>query len=337
VALAVIGVGAAAAGIGGRSVDPPARGAAPPATAPVTRQTLTETQTVAGTLGYGDARDLPGRAAGTLTWVPAAGQRIGRGQPAYRVDDRPVTLLYGPLPMYRALGPDSKGPDVRQFETNLWALGYRGFTVDDRYGAGTARAVRSWQRALGRPVTGTVDPATVVTAPGALRVAELKAQVGDQVGGSVLAYTGPTQVIGVDLEVKYQSMVRRGATVGIDLPGGGSATGTVADVGTVASTAQKDGETKATVKVTVTVADPRRLGGYDRAPVELRLTAAERTDVLTVPVAALLALAEGGYGVEVVEGGRSRTVPVRLGMFAGGRVEVSGDGLRVGTVVGVPT
>lgn len=55
-----------------------------------------------------------------------------------------------------------------------------------------------------------------------------------------------------------------------------------------------------------------------------------------MPILALLALAEGGYGVQVVEGGTTRTVVVRTGMFAGGRVEVSGAGIAEGTVVGVP-
>ena len=60
------------------------------------------------------------------------------------------------------------------------------------------------------------------------------------------------------------------------------------------------------------------------------LTGDERKDVLTVPVAALLALAEGGYGVEVVDGGDRRIVAVETGLFAGGRVEVTGDGHRRG-------
>jgi len=59
--------------------------------------------------------------------------------------------------------------------------------------------------------------------------------------------------------------------------------------------------------------------------------------VLTVPVAALLALSEGGYGVQVVSGGTSHIVAVQVGMFAGGRVEISGAGIDVGTLVGVPT
>ena len=57
---------------------------------------------------------------------------------------------------------------------------------------------------------------------------------------------------------------------------------------------------------------------------------AERKDVLTVPVAALVVLREGGYGVEVVDGGTSRYVAVKTGLFADGRVEVTGDRDRRG-------
>ena len=58
--------------------------------------------------------------------------------------------------------------------------------------------------------------------------------------------------------------------------------------------------------------------------------------MLTVPVAALVALREGGYGVEVVEGDQPRIVAVKTGLFANGRVEVTGDGLAEGMKVGMP-
>jgi len=38
-----------------------------------------------------------------------------------------------------------------------------------------------------------------------------------------------------------------------------------------------------------------------------------------VPVGALVALAEGGYGVQVIEGSTARYIAVKTGMFAGGR------------------
>jgi hypothetical protein len=41
--------------------------------------------------------------------------------------------------------------------------------------------------------------------------------------------------------------------------------------------------------------------------------------------------------VQVVDGGTSRIVPVQTGLFASGRVEVSGDGLAEGQTVGMPS
>ena len=58
---------------------------------------------------------------------------------------------------------------------------------------------------------------------------------------------------------------------------------------------------------------------------------------VAVPVAALVALAGGGYGVQVVTGTASHYVRVQLGMFGGGRVQVSGNGIAAGTRVGVPS
>ena len=56
--------------------------------------------------------------------------------------------------------------------------------------------------------------------------------------------------------------------------------------------------------------------------------------VLAVPVAALVALAGGGYGLEVVTpAGRHHLVGVRTGVFAGGDVQVLGSGLTEGTRV----
>jgi hypothetical protein len=58
--------------------------------------------------------------------------------------------------------------------------------------------------------------------------------------------------------------------------------------------------------------------------------------VLSVPVAALVALAEGGYGVQVVTGSTTRYVGVQTGLFADGNVEISGDGIAEGVTVGMP-
>ncbi|MCP2340352.1 peptidoglycan-binding domain-containing protein [Actinomadura rupiterrae] len=355
---AVGGVGLASAGLGGGGGSGPSSGPKVPATASVERTTLTETQKVSGTLGYGDTSSLSagssgggggggkggsgsGSGSGTITWLPSPGTKISRGEAAYRVDDRPVPLLYGKLPLYRTLKPGVSGSDVLQFERNLAALGYGGFDVDKDYSSATAYAVKEWQDDLGMAKTGEVTAGSVVIARDEIRVAERRAQVGDKASGPLLTYTGTTRVVSIDLDVKYQSLAKVDAPVSIELPGGGTTKGTISSVGKVATQAKADDPT--TVKVTVEVGRQQALGSYDKAPVDVYLTASKHASVLAVPVGALVALPGGGYGVQVVPGSAAatasslKTVKVETGVFAQGQVEVSGSGIAEGTKVVVPT
>jgi hypothetical protein len=243
------------------------------------------------------------------------------------------------LPLYRVLTSGVSGPDVKQLEKNLAALGYTGFTVDEDYTDATATAVREWQEDLGREETGRVDADQVAFAPTAFRVATLTAHIGAPATGEVLQYTGTTRVVTLALDVSQQTLVKKGISATITLPDGRNVTGKVASVGTVAHSAaqgQGGGNSDPTIDVTISVKNQKALGTLDAAPVDITLVSSERKDVLTVPVAALVALAEGGYGVQVVEGNSARYVAVKTGMFAGGRVEVSGAEINENTVVGIP-
>jgi hypothetical protein len=295
---------------------------------------------VSGTLGYGTPTALSAKANGTLTWLPAAGAVIGRGQAVYAVDEVPVPLIYGTIPPYRQLKSGITGNDVKQLEENLRDLGFTGFTVDDEYTDATATAVSAWQVKLGRTETGTVEPADVVVVPGEVRVAEVKAQPGGQASGQVLTFTGTARTVTVALDVAKQHLVTVGVAAKVTLPDGKSVDGTVTSVGTVAtakqSTSGNSTSTTNTIEVLVALADPAAAGRLDSAPVDVTLVSSKRDGVLAVPVAALVALAEGGYGVQVVEGGSTRFVAVQTGMFASGKVEVKGTGISAGTVVGVP-
>lgn len=341
VVLTVGGAAAAATGFGLPNGDGggPARSDLPPATGRVTRQTLADTQNEDGELGYGTATTVAGRIAGTVTGLPAAGSTLKRGQAFYRIDNTPVVLLYGTLPAYRALSPGTKGVDVKQFEQNLYALGYRGFTVDKTYSASTASAVQSWQGDLGLPKTGTVELGRVVYATGAIRVDTLKSAVGDtaQPGQELLTYTGTARVITVELAVSDQRLAVRGAAVSVTLPNGKTTPGKITKTATVIKPAEGQNPATTKIRVTIAVDDEKSLAGLDEASMVVGVKASERRNVLTVPVAALLALAEGGYGVQVVDGTATRILAVRVGLFAGGRVEVSGDGLTEGTTVGMPS
>src|SRR5262249_1260792 len=142
------------------------------------------------------------------------------------------------------------------------------------------------------------------------------------------------RVVTVPLDVSKQSLVKPGLAATVTLPDGKTVAGTVASVGTVATAGSQGGS--ATVDVTVTLADQSQPGSPDQAPGDVAVVSARAGNVLTVPVAALVALAEGGYGVQVVTGSTTRYAAVQTGMFANGRVEISGPDIKAGTVVGVP-
>lgn len=311
--------------------QPAANLALPPATAPITRTTLVETRTEMGTLGYGDPVAVRAWGTGTLTWIAAEGSMVARGEPLFKIDEKPVVALYGAVPMYRALSNFVEGADVRQLQENLVELGYTGFTLDGRYTQATATAVLAWQADLGLGQTGLVEPAQVVFTPGPARIAEHIAQVGDLLGGDtpqILNYTGSTRLVTVALNVVEQALAVVGSAVTVTLPDERTVAGAIAEVGTVVTEEQ--------FEVTVTIADQAALGTLAAAPVEVDFVSAKRADVLAVPVAALLALAEGDYGVEIFEGDTPRIVAVKTGMFADGRVEVSGAAIAEGMLVGVP-
>ena len=86
--------------------------------------------------------------------------------------------------------------------------------------------------------------------------------------------------------------------------------------------------------LTVTPSDPAATGSDGGEAVQVALTVQSVRNVLAVPIAALVALAGGGYGLEVVApSGQHHLVGVRTGVFAGGEVQVVGHALTAGTRV----
>ena len=101
------------------------------------------------------------------------------------------------------------------------------------------------------------------------------------------------------------------------------------------------------IEVTLEVLNPEDIEAYDQAPVKVFVTTEISQNVLYVPVNALLALAEGGYALEVYDGtlesgtfeGESGVdtsyVAVEIGVFTDGFVEVKGN-ISEGQIVVVP-
>jgi peptidoglycan hydrolase-like protein with peptidoglycan-binding domain len=352
-AVLLVGTGAAATLL--RAAKPaPAPGRPAPATATISRQTLVDVVTVNGTLGYGPAQPAESRLAGTVTALPPVGSTVERGEPLFRIDDTPVVLLYGGLPAYRPLTaghpatpadpatgaaaqpavPASRGRDVQQFEANLKALGYTGFTVDEEYSGATAKAVRRWQADLGLPGTGVVELGRVRYAPGPVRVAEHKLSAGSVATGPVLTYTGTTRLVTAQLPAEQVDLAKPRTKVTIDLASGTRVDGAVLTVGTP-DAAAADQTQQPMVAAVLAPDDQAAVAGLDDGAVRVNFIARQRENVLVVPVGALLALAEGGYGLQIQDGPATRVVAVTTGLFADGKVEVAGPDLRAGMTVGM--
>lgn len=219
----------------------------------------------------------------------------------------------------------SDDADVAQLADNLAALGYAG---------SLAEQVRAWQQAAGLPVTGIVGPSQLTVAPGPVHIAAHSASIGETLvaasaeRGAILDYSSTEKLVTVPLGVGDQRLAAVGRTVTVVLPDERKVEGTISDVGSVV--------TEGAVEVTIAIADQDALRGLEVASVDVEFVSDGREDVLSVPVAALLARPEGGFALEVVSGGASDLVPVDTGLFAAGRVEVVGEGIAEGMRVGVP-
>jgi peptidoglycan hydrolase-like protein with peptidoglycan-binding domain len=335
--------GAIALGGGGKPGTAPAA-ASTGASATVERRDLVDRDNVDGTLGYADESTLVAGAAGTLTGMRDPGDIVTRGHSLYDVDDAPAAfLLYGSLPAWRdfAAGMDD-GEDVRQLERNLRALGHdpdADMDVDDHWDWATTAAVKRFQKARGLDEDGTVSKGEVVFRPGATRVGQAKAQVGQQLApGAQLAELSSTERnVTVDLDARRQSIAHVGERVTVDLPSGRTARGRITDVGKVATKPSGNDQQDAdpTIEVTIDLLGRDGRGtGLDQAPVDVGFAVDRRKGVLAVPVKALLARQGGGYAVEVIDSGTHRIVPVEPGLYAEDWVEVTGDlreGMRVVT------
>jgi len=252
-----------------------------------------------------------------------------------------------------------------------------GLTQSNHYSAATAAAVQRWQRTRGLPVTGEILLGEVVFEPGPIRVTSVTPSAGQSVGsgggsgggagGTVLTATGTTPVVTVDLPVTQEYLATPGDAVSVVLPDGtttvgghvesvgnvatcpgGSSTGTGSSSGSGSSGAQSPcsssgsggnggSNSSPTVPVTVSMDSIPPGATLDQAPVNVNITSQQVDNVLAVPVNALLALAGGGYGVDVVTAGTSHLVGVTTGMYSDTMVQVSGPGITAGERVEVPS
>jgi hypothetical protein len=311
-------------------------------TAPVQKGKLSAAVSQDGILSYrarpdGSSFSAINHARGTYTELPEVGDKLDCGGVLYRVNDSPVLLLCGTLPVYRALHLGDDGQDVRQLNRSLLVRGVGGaFTTK------TQSALEALQRRRGVHVTGALALGDALFLPEAVRIAKVAGQLGGsaQPGAQVLTATSDTLHVQVNLDPSDQGQVKRGDRAQITLPGNTTIMGKVDGFGRVAESAgQGSSAADATIPTYISLDDPGKASGLDQAPVGVDITTAGVDSALSVPVTALVGKSGGGFAVEVVRAGERRDlVAVRVGLFdtAGGRVQVEGD-LRAGDRVAVPS
>jgi hypothetical protein len=321
-------------------------------TATVERGKLSDLVSQYGTLTYrarsdGSPYAVINRAEGTYTELPEAGDNVDCGGVLYRVDDRPVLLLCGSTPAYRSLSEGASGPDVAELNANLVHLGYatraRLGPSSDHFSPETASALEKLRSKLGGDRTGSLKLGQVVFLPESVRIATVTGELGGstQPGAQVLSATSDTLEVQLALDPSQRGEVKRGDRAQITLPGNTSVTGEVDRLGRVAQVTegQNGAAGAAFIPAYISLDDPERARGLDRAPVRVEITTKGVENALNVPVTAIVGRSGGGFAVEVVrDDGRRELVAVKLGLFdtAGGRVQVEGD-LRVGDRVVVPS
>jgi peptidoglycan hydrolase-like protein with peptidoglycan-binding domain len=352
IALAGVAAAGAVALINHRSPDNGQQTATdtPAATVPVVSTDVSRRQQVTGTLGRSGSYTVIAPGQGTLTWLPAVGAVVGRGKPAYEVDGKPVILLFGERPPWRAFQSGmTDGVDVQQMEDNLKALGYgAGLTVDQHFSSATSWAIRRWQKDSGMPVTGTVPLGQIVFVTGTVRIAGTDLRTGASVvpGATVERGTSEQRAITVQVTTYLLASVHVGDSVVVTLPDGSRKTGTVTTVGAVTqqqSTAGaggqngQQGNSQPTAAVVITVTGEIS-GVIEDAQVQVGITVEAHRGVLAVPIPALRALSAATYEVLIADGTQTRHVTVTVGIFdqVAGLVEVTGDGLAAGQRVAVP-
>jgi hypothetical protein len=167
-----------------------------------------------------------------------------------------------------------------------------------------------------------------------LRIAGHPVDTGATIGQGqpLLTVSSVRRSIEVELDPDDRDLISTDQPVEVELPTGGTTTGTVAEIGTtISSTADGDD----VLNVTIALDDPKPVRRLDHAPVTVVVSTPVAEQVLAVPVEAVVGTAGGGYAVDRVRDGRTTRVTVDLGAWGDGYVEVDGD-LREGDEVVVP-
>lgn len=292
-------------------------------------RSLTDAKDFDGEVQFGEEWGLPIKLEGTVTARHPKGTVVKAGEPLIWVDNKPAFFAYGEMPLYRELFrvervPGEKlelltGDDVTQLQEFLLSQGHNDkerLKVDGIFGNRTARAVKAWQKAHGFEETGRITARELVFAPEDLRI-KSEPRVGDAFGEFTVSTSGQKLTVSTSRrDVRY---LKEGARVEIIVDPDTTIGGVV--VATAEVVDQDMGGKKLQATITPDTALPE-----SATTVTVTGRGISVEDAVTVSVRALVALAEGGYAVEVdLGGGKTELRKIEIGEILDGFAQISGD------------
>ena len=180
----------------------------------------------------------------------------------------------------------------------------------------------------------TFSPTNALSLKSSINVGSHITKVGDAIAAASPLYqsSGIAREVTFNLPAGDQGMVSVGDSVIVKLPTDEEISAVVRFVDAVVS---ELGNGSKVIEVILDVVDAENTETYDEAPVDILVTSEVSKNVLYVPVNALVALAEGGYAVEVLVGENKEYIAVEIGVFTEGFVEIIGN-VQEGQEVIVP-
>ncbi|CAB4898555.1 unannotated protein [freshwater metagenome] len=293
---------------------------------------------------------------GVVDRFAAATTAVATGTVLFWDAGMPVVAIEGDANATPALERDLKigsvGADVKVLEQMLSAGGFdptNAMTIDDHFDAATSAAVTAWWQSLGMTVdtnAAIVVPAgSYVVVPSGLFVGNPTVADGTTLAGdaTVLSLTRAAREVTTTAPIGDATFAL-GATIDVEFPDATIQPGIVVAVGNVATNTSNTPGATPSVPITIHVDTiPPAVDSFVQIPVTLRVVADSAPRAFVVPVSALVALAEGGYAIEVVTGkapdgsDATKLIAVTPGLFANGFVAITGDQVQAGQNVVVPS
>lgn len=129
-----------------------------------------------------------------VTSAPERGAVLDEGSVAIEVAGRPVFVLEGPVPVFRSLRPQDRGPDVEQLETALARLGFFSSEPDSLWDKETGDAVRALYEQAGYAPNGPNESEKINLEAARTRVERGRTNLSDTQRELVKARVRPTEL-----------------------------------------------------------------------------------------------------------------------------------------------